>query len=44
MGSLSRGGDVMVYATDVNQQSLPAPFYSLLVSVSVIVPLHLELL
>ena len=34
-GSPSRGGDVMVYVPDVNQPSLPTPFYSVLVSVSV---------
>ena len=35
MGSPSRGGDVTVYAIDINQPSLPTPFYSVLVSVSV---------
>ena len=35
MGSLSRGGDVSVYVCDVNQPSLPTPFYSVLMSVSV---------
>ena len=35
MGSPSRGGDVKVYVFDINQQSLPAPFHSVLVSVSV---------
>ena len=34
-GSPSRGGDVAVYAFDINQPSLPTPFYSVLVSVSV---------
>ena len=34
-GSLSRDGDVMVYVCDINQPSLPTPFYSVLVSVSV---------
>ena len=35
-GSPSRGGDVVVYAFDINQPSLPTPFHSVLVSVSVI--------
>ena len=39
MGSLSWGGDVMVYAFDINQLSLPTPFYSVLVSVSVFMAL-----
>ena len=34
-GLPSRGGDVAVYVYDVNQPSLPTPFYSVLVSVSV---------
>ena len=34
-GSSSRGGDVTVYVFDINQPSLPTPFYSVLVSVSV---------
>ena len=34
-GSVSRGGDVTVCVIDVNQPSLPTPFYSVLVSVSV---------
>ena len=34
-GSPSRGGDVAVYAFDTNQPSLPTPFYSVLMSVSV---------
>ena len=38
-GSPSRGGDVTVYAADVNQPSLPTPFYSVLVSVSVFMAL-----
>ena len=33
--SPSRGGDVAVYAFDMNQPSLPTPFYSVLVSISV---------
>ena len=32
-GSPSRGGDVAVCISDVNQPSLPTPFYSVLVSV-----------
>ena len=37
MGSPSRGGNVAVYVSDVNQPSLPTPFflYSVLVSISV---------
>ena len=34
-GSPSRGGDATVYVFDINQQSLPTLFYSVLVSVSV---------
>ena len=34
MGSPPRGGDVAVYVFDINQLSLPTPFYSVLVSVS----------
>ena len=34
-GSPSRGGDVAVYVFGINQPSLPIPFYSVLVSVSV---------
>ena len=33
VGSLSRGEDVTVYVTDINQPSLPTPFDSVLVSV-----------
>ena len=33
-GSPSRGGDVTVYVCDINQPSLPTPFYSVLVSIS----------
>ena len=36
-GSPSRGGDVAVYVFDLNQPSLPTPFYSALVSVSLFV-------
>ena len=39
MGSPSRGGDVVVYVFDINQPSLPSPFYSVLVSVSVLMAL-----
>ena len=39
MGSPSRGGCVAVYVFDINQPSLPIPFYSVLVSVSVIMAL-----
>ena len=39
MGPLSRGGDVAVYVFDINQPSLPTPFYYVLVSVSVFVAL-----
>ena len=38
-GSPSRGGDVAVYVCDINQPSLPTPFYSGLVSVSVLMVL-----
>ena len=34
-GSPSRGGYVTVYVFDINQPSLPTPFYSVLVSISV---------
>ena len=34
-GSPSRGGDVVVSVFDINQPSLPTPFYSVLVSISV---------
>ena len=34
-GSPSRGGDVKVYVKDLNQPSLPTPFYFFLVSISV---------
>ena len=34
-GSSSRGGDVTVYVCDIKQPSLPTPFYSALVSISV---------
>ena len=32
VGSHSRGGDVAVYVFDINQPSLPTPFYSVIVS------------
>ena len=32
-GSPSRGGDVKIYVCDMNQPSLPTPFYSVLVSI-----------
>ena len=35
MGSPSRGGDAAVYVFDINNSSLPTPFYSVLASVSV---------
>ena len=35
MGSPSRGGDVTVYVYDINHPSLPTPFYSVLVPISV---------
>ena len=37
-GSPSRGGDVAVYVKDINQPSLPTPFYTVLVSISVFWP------
>ena len=38
-GSPSRGGDVTVYVKDIKQPSLPTPFYSVLVSISLFVAL-----
>ena len=38
-GSPSRDGDVAVYVFDINQPSFPTSFYSVFVSVSVIVAL-----
>ena len=35
LGSPSHGGDVAVYVFDINQPSLPTPFYSVLVPISV---------
>ena len=40
-GSPSRGGDVAVYVFDRNHMSLPTPFYSVLVSVSVFMALSI---
>ena len=34
-GSPSSGGDVTVYVCDIKQPSLPIPFYSVIVSISV---------
>ena len=39
VGSPSRCGDVAVYVFDINQPSLPTPFYSVLVSSSVFMAL-----
>ena len=39
MGSPSCGGDVAVYVFGINQLSLPTPFYSVLVPVSVFIAL-----
>ena len=40
VGSPSRGGDVALYVFDmINQPSLPTPFYSVLVSISVFMAL-----
>ena len=38
-GCPSRGGDVMVYVLYINKPSLPTPFYSVLMSVSVFMAL-----
>ena len=38
-GSPSRGGDVVVHVFDINQPSLPTPFYSVLVPISVFMAL-----
>ena len=35
----TRGGDVAVYVFDINQPSSPTPFYSVLVSISVLTAL-----
>ena len=39
MGSPSCGGDVAVYVFDINQLSLPTPFYSVFVPISVFMAL-----
>ena len=39
MGLPSCGGDAAVYVKDINQSSLPTPFYSVLVSISVFMAL-----
>ena len=44
LGSHSRGGDVTVYVPHINQPSLPIPFYSVLVSVSVFMALSIVFL
>ena len=38
-GLLLRGGDVTVYVRNINQSSLPTPFYSVLVPISVFIAL-----
>ena len=38
-GSPSRGGGVVVNIFDINQPSLPTPFYSVLASISVFIAL-----
>ena len=43
-GSPSRGGDVAVDVSDINQPSVPTPFYSVLVSVSVSLALSIVFL
>ena len=40
-GSSSRGEDVTVCVYDINQPSLPTPFYSVLVSISVFMALSI---
>ena len=40
-GSLSRSGDVTIHVKDINQPSLPTPFYSDLVSISLLWPFQL---
>ena len=40
-GPPSRGGDVAVCVFDINQPSLPTPFYSVLVFISVLMALSL---
>ena len=41
VGSPSHGRDVVVCAKDINQLSLPTPFYSIFVSVSIFVALSI---
>ena len=41
MGSPSHGGDVAAYVFDISQPSLPTPFHSVLVSVSVFIAIQL---
>ena len=41
-GSPSSGGDVVVYVKDINQSSMPTPFYSVLVSVPIFTTLSAE--
>ena len=38
-GSPSCGGDAAIYVFDINKPSLPTPFYSVLVSISVFMAL-----
>ena len=39
MGLPSCGGDVAVYVFDINQPSLPTPFYSVVASISIFMAL-----
>ena len=39
VGLPSRGADVEVYVFDINQTSLPTPFYSILVSITLFIAL-----
>ena len=39
LGSALRGGDVVFYVFDINQSSLPTPFYPVLVSICVFMAL-----
>ena len=39
MGSVARGGDVVVYVQHINQPSLPSLFYLVFVSISVFMAL-----
>ena len=38
--STSHGVDVTVYVFDINQPSLPAPFHSVLVSISLVIAIN----